>query len=124
MYRVKFCTGIDNACVAAHLDFVVNMTITTDYYMEPRGEFDGLATPTWPKLAMSAARKEHIPTTILPFEIVAFDTPSFTYTLMASNYQASPSFIKSSRQCEKRTRRIAFSSKARCRRIDESTFDM
>ncbi len=90
--------GTDSACAAAHLDFLVNMTITTDYYMDPRGEFVGVATPSSPRLAIQAVRKEQIPTTIMPFDIVAFDTPRFTYTLLASNYQASPSLIKSIRQ--------------------------
>ena len=30
--------------VAANLNFLVNMTIITDYYMEPRGEFNGVLT--------------------------------------------------------------------------------
>ena len=80
--------------VAANLNFLVNMTITTNYYMEPRGEFNGVPTPSQPKLAINANRKGQIPSTILPFEVVAFDTPSFTYTLLASNYQASPSLIE------------------------------
>ena len=69
------------------------MTITTDYYMEPRGEFSGIETPSLPMLALKAVYKKTRVTTVLPFEIVDFNTPSFTYTLLAPEYEASPLLI-------------------------------
>ena len=69
------------------------MTITTDYYMKPRGEFSGINTPSLPSLALKAAYKRTNVTTVLPFEIVDFNTRSFTYTLLAPDYEASPLLI-------------------------------
>jgi hypothetical protein len=75
------------------------LTVQTDYLVKRVGVYADYGVLPNPGFALRSAGAGHNATTVLPFNIIDFDAPSFTYTLEAVAYQASPLVYTTNAEC-------------------------
>ena len=83
--RYRICA--QSLTSVGQVTFSIQVNIQTTYLMERIGVFDLYGPLQAPGFALRSTSPGHNATIILPFNIVDFDAPSFTYTLQAMNYQ-------------------------------------